>query len=439
MALDVARCLALLGMVATHVLADRDPAGELLFGQSIAGGRASALFAVLAGVTIALGTGRREPVRGRERAARSAGLSVRALLVAAIGLGLGEVESGLAVILTYYGVLFLLGLPFLGLRSRGLFTLAAVWVLVMPIVSHLVRPELPARGYANPTFGQLVDEPGRLLSELLLTGYYPVLPWLAYLFVGLAVGRLDLSRRRVQAVLAGVGVALAVGSTYLSRALTGLDRVREALLSRPPAPDADAAELLDRIRVGMYGTTPTGGAGEWLLVVAPHSATPFDLVQTIGSSLLVIGVALLVLGAVEAVDPRGRVGLAVLFGAGTMTLSLYSLHVLMRTRQVWPAESPDTFRLHVLVLLGIGAAYVALGQRGPAERLVGAVSSSVTRLVRGRRTSPSRQDPPSDPGPPSGPTSVATGPLDLGTGVHHHRDTSGGDSGEGVRVDDPEL
>ena len=39
--LDVARCLALLGMVATHVLDERTPGGDLTTAQWLAGGRAS--------------------------------------------------------------------------------------------------------------------------------------------------------------------------------------------------------------------------------------------------------------------------------------------------------------------------------------------------------------------------------------------------------------
>ena len=65
--LDVARCLALLGMVATHVLDERTPAGDLTTAQWLAGGRASALFAVLAG---------REPRADDPRAA--AGSAARA-------------------------------------------------------------------------------------------------------------------------------------------------------------------------------------------------------------------------------------------------------------------------------------------------------------------------------------------------------------------------
>ena len=77
--LDVARCLALLGMVATHVLDERTPAGDLTTAQWLAGGRASALFAVLAGVSLALMT--REPLRGRPLALRTLGIAVRALLI----------------------------------------------------------------------------------------------------------------------------------------------------------------------------------------------------------------------------------------------------------------------------------------------------------------------------------------------------------------------
>src|SRR5690349_16459553 len=94
--LDVARCLALLGMVATHVFDERGPDGGLTTGQWLAGGRASALFAVLAGVTLALMTGGRTPVVGRERLAATAAIAVRALLVAVLGMALALADSGIA-------------------------------------------------------------------------------------------------------------------------------------------------------------------------------------------------------------------------------------------------------------------------------------------------------------------------------------------------------
>lgn len=356
--LDVARCLALLGMVATHVLDERTPAGDLTTAQWLAGGRASALFAVLAGVSLALMT--REPLRGRPLALRTAGIAARALLIGLLGLLLGGLDTGIAVILTYYGVLFVLGLPFTFLGVRALLPLTVAWVALAPVVSHLVRPHLPERGFDSPTFEQLAD-PGQLLSELLLTGYYPVVPWLAYLLAGLVLGRLDLRDPALLAGLALGGLSVALLATQVSRTF------------------ADPARAADNA-TGMYGVTPPDGDWSWLLLVAPHSATPFDLAQTIGSAVLVIALCLLA----ERLLPRpANAALAVLFGAGTATLTLYSLHVVMRTEAVWPPEEPSTYVLHVVVLLAIGAALRLLRRRGPLE----AVASLPVRLARRSATS----------------------------------------------------
>lgn len=353
--LDVARCLALLGMVSTHVLSPVTPDGEISWTQDLAGGRASALFAVLAGVSLALLSGRRTPPTGRGRWVAVRALGVRALLIAALGLTLGMLDSGLAVILTYYGVMFLLALPFVGLGARSLALLAAGWLVLVPVLSHQVRPMLPEARGDNASWGQLAD-PVPMLWELLLTGYYPALPWLAYLFAGMALGRSDLARRAVQAGLLIGGVALAVAAT----------RVSDVLIA-----DRFSAQELHEAGFGMYGTTPAGGSADYLLLVAPHSSTPFDLAQTIGSSLAVIGGCLLLL---SLLPPPGARFVAVLFGAGTMTLSLYSLHVWMRTDGVWPPEEEWAMFWYVLILGVIGAVFAAARVRGPLEALIARIA-----------------------------------------------------------------
>ncbi|MFB9312533.1 heparan-alpha-glucosaminide N-acetyltransferase domain-containing protein [Nocardioides plantarum] len=356
--LDVARCLALLGMMATHVLDGRTPAGEITTSHWLAGGRASALFAVLAGVALALVSGRRTPVRGQVRVRVSLAIAVRSLAIAVLGLALGRLETGIAVILTYYAVLFVLGLPFLGLTWRPLLALAAGWAVAAPVASRLLVPHLPVRQFASPGFDQ-VETPWPLLSELLFTGYYPAVPWLTYLLLGLAIGRLDLRSRRVAAVLAAAGLAVAVAAVLVSDALTrSRFTVRE----------------LDEMAGGMYGQTPTEGPGSgwrWLTVVAPHSSTPFDLAQTAGSAALVIGLCLLVVDWLGDLSDHAERAVQVAFGAGAMTLTLYTLHVVMRTERVWPDEVPSSYVWHVVVVLWIGSVYAALRRRGPLERLVG--------------------------------------------------------------------
>ena len=368
--LDVARALALVGMMATHILPGVEN-GEVTFSHQLASGRASALFAVLAGVSIALMSGRQAPQRGRTRTATAAGLAVRALLIAVIGLLLGELDSGIAVILTYYGLLFLLAIPFLGLRARSLAVLSGVWLVAAPVTSHLLRPHLPPATYDNPTFGSLGD-PWQLLTELTFTGYYPVVPWLAYLLAGMALGRLDLARWSTTVRVGVVGAVAAVTAWVVSAALLEDPGVRSTLTDTFTGPGWQGSidATLDH---GLYGTTPTG-SWWWLTVDSPHTATPFDLAHTIGTSLLVIALCV----AVGRVAPTV---LAVLFGAGAMTLTLYSAHVALRSEGWWDADTLGTYLGQVAAVLLVGAAYRLARRRGPLEAAVSEAQAAVRRAA----------------------------------------------------------
>lgn len=380
---DAARYLALVGMISTHLL-EADEDGRLTGIQWLATGRSSALFAFLAGVSIALATRPGRAGAATSVRSRSAGLVVRGLLVAALGLALGQLDTGLAVILTYYGVLFVLAVPFVGLRARTLWTLAAVWVVAAPVVSQLLRPHLPRRGFATPDVSQLA-EPLQLLSELTFTGYYPAVPWLAYLFAGMALARLDLRSTSVLTLVTGGGLLLSVGATVVSETLLRRPAVIDPLLASLGA--ANVQDLRMVIDQGMYGSTPEDGPWQWLLVVAPHSTTPFDLAQTIGSSLAVTGACLLVLHLLPAVASRV---VAVVMGAGAMTLTLYCLHAVMRTPQVWPSEEPGSFWIHVAIVTAIGAVFALLGRRGPLETLVSTCSRAAALAVSPRRSEADR-------------------------------------------------
>jgi hypothetical protein len=372
--LDVARCLALVGMIATHTL----PAvrgGEVTLVQQVAGGRSSALFAVLAGASLSLMSGRTAPVTGQRRVAVSAALAVRALLIALVGLLLGELDSGIAVILTYYGLLFLLGIPFLGLRARALAVLSGVWLVVAPVLCQLIRPELPPRSYDSPSLASFA-EPLHLLSELAFTGYYPVVPWLAYLLAGMAVGRLDLSRWRAVAAVLLTGLVAAGVSWWLSSALLAGPGVLGTLRRTYDGVDLGIG-LQQTLQHGLYGTTPTG-SWWWLAVVAPHSATPFDLAHTIGSALVVVAACVVLGRLLPSLS-------AVVFGAGAMTLTLYTVHVCLRTPGLWHDDGLTTFLAHVGLVIVLGAAFRLGGQRGPLEATVGLFSDGTKAALGGGR------------------------------------------------------
>ena len=408
--IDVARALALFGMMSTHLLADSVDGRTVTWWQQLSGGRAAALFALLAGVSLALVTERAanapaspDPVREPDvvprrtalKAAR-AGVVVRAFVIGVLGLLLGQLDTGIAVILTYYAVLFLLGLPFLGLSWRVLAALAAGWAVVAPVVSHLVRQLLPERLGASPSLDFLVLQPFRLLSELLFTGYYPAVPWLAYLLAGLAIGRLPLHRIRVALTVAVVGAVMALtawGSSWLIlHRGGGLEHLRATAPETSPFDFMSVGQALVR---GTFGTTPTT-SWWWLTTAAPHSSTPFDLFQTIGSAMLVLGLCLLASHAA----PKA---LGILFAAGTMTLTLYSLHLIALSLELGPPrDTAALFAWHVTGAVVFGMVWASTVGRGPLEALVRSWSSTARATVLTLTGPPATPGRPGSPGRPPG-------------------------------------
>ncbi|MEB4613701.1 heparan-alpha-glucosaminide N-acetyltransferase domain-containing protein, partial [Leucobacter sp. M11] len=121
MGIDVARGLAVFGMIGVHAgIAVTFDATNPLTWTALVEGRSSILFALVAGISVAFATGMRTRPQGE--ALRSARLRMagRALAVLAIGLALELLGSSISVILPIYGLLFLILIPFLGLRRRTL-------------------------------------------------------------------------------------------------------------------------------------------------------------------------------------------------------------------------------------------------------------------------------------------------------------------------------
>ena len=337
--IDAARGLALLGMIAVHTLPMSEN-GELTTVGLLAGGTSAALFGLLVGVSVALLTGRRRVAVGAGSFGTHAlRLAVRGLAVGVLGLALGEAALGdVDIILTYYGVLFLLAIPLILLPTRALFALGAVLAVVAPITSHLVRAGMPPAELIDPSFTALVTDPAGLLTTLFLTGAYPIWPWLTYLCVGMAVGRCSLATTRTAAVLAACGVALVAAAAAVSHlALVtagGLGRI----LADPGLP---AEELQAALTEGPNGVTPAT-TWWWLAVDTAHSSTPLDLARTVGTSLAVLGAMLLARpgprpGRLVLVGPDRRRG-AVPAGGGRLD-DADLLHPPRRRRRDSPREA----------------------------------------------------------------------------------------------------
>ncbi|MEZ0165827.1 heparan-alpha-glucosaminide N-acetyltransferase domain-containing protein [Kineococcus sp. LSe6-4] len=213
--LDLARGLAVLGMFAAHTAMPPDlTLADPTTWAGVVNGRSAILFATLAGVSLALMSGRTTPPRGAGLATARRRVLVRAACLLVLGGLVQFLVTGVAVILEFYALLLAASVVVLHWRARRLFLLAAgLAVLTPPVRAALVGLE---------SAGLLGS--GGVLGQLTVSGTYPALVWSAFVVAGLGVGRLDLTRARVGAGLAVSGVLLAVagyGGSWLIAPVAG--------------------------------------------------------------------------------------------------------------------------------------------------------------------------------------------------------------------------
>ncbi|GAA1947401.1 heparan-alpha-glucosaminide N-acetyltransferase domain-containing protein [Amycolatopsis minnesotensis] len=380
-AIDATRGIALLGMIAVHSLYESTANGSPTWTFAVFGGRAAAGFAVLAGVGIAFMTGRAR-VKRCDALPTASMLAVRALAVTAIGLALGYADASFgAVILPYYGVMFLLAVPLVFLPTPVVAALGAAIAVGMPALSHVWLAHLPVANLDNPTVSDLVHQPLTLLTELSVNGEYPALPWMAYLCAGIVVGRLSLRSVKVAAAMLTAGVTMAVGSSVVSSLLLtrfgGLTHIWTAM----PGSILTSAETAEMLALGGDGTVPVS-TWWWLAVDAPHTSTPVDLIGTTGTAIGVLGL-LLLLGHLTGKWAR-RVLTAVLSplaAAGSMTLTLYVAHIVFINSDYDQYDATTGYLLQLVAALLIGLAWRATAGRGPLEALVTALATRAKRLA----------------------------------------------------------
>ncbi|WXF90325.1 heparan-alpha-glucosaminide N-acetyltransferase domain-containing protein [Curtobacterium flaccumfaciens pv. flaccumfaciens] len=279
---DVARAVALLGMMAAHIggIAEQLDWTDPATWTAVAHGRPSTLFAVLAGVSIGLTSGRTDPpgppTIGRIRAR----LAIRAVVVVVIGFALMALDTPVYVILPTYGVLFLLVVPVLRVRPAALLGIAALCAVLSPLASLTIAPAYADAGMIGVQLGLV----------------YPVVTFLAYVLVGLAVARAGLEERGRQVLLLASG-ALVAATAYVAGSVLA------------PLPD-DAALAFPGVPSAGEASTPGQALAQLFLSPRDHSSSVVDVVGTAGVAVAVIALCLLVF------DGRGRVAERIAFPPG---------------------------------------------------------------------------------------------------------------------------
>ncbi|MFE0454185.1 DUF418 domain-containing protein [Streptomyces sp. NPDC058914] len=364
--LDLARGLAVLGMFAAHVGPEPSAAGPLGWFLEVARGRSAALFALLAGFTLVLLTGRPQPWTGRAGRQAVGRVLVRAAVLIALGYALTALDTPVDVILSFYGLLFVLALPLYRLRAGALAAIAATTAIVMSVVVYLLRAALERGSWsgtviAHDPLARITGTDG--IVELGVTGAYPVLTWLPFILAGMAVAKLDLARPGVLARIAGCGAVLAVigygGSWLALRLVPGAQAAVSAAAEGAPAASAWWSDAV--------GDEPMPGRPAWLLVAAPHSQTAWSIVGNTGVALAVLALCLIATTS----SRRVRWLLAPVIAVGSVSLTAYVGHIIA-IRALGTDDMPDSAALPVFLGFAVTAMVLAvvwtrLFRRGPLE------------------------------------------------------------------------
>ncbi|ADD42350.1 heparan-alpha-glucosaminide N-acetyltransferase domain-containing protein [Stackebrandtia nassauensis] len=335
--LDLARALAIFGMFYAHVgpmQEFKNPVVNTI--MQIPHGRASALFAVLAGLSLVLLAGGRRPLPALERRQRIVKIVIRALLLIALGTALTLWLHTDIVILAFYGLFFLLALPFVRCGVKTLAVLSAAFAVVGSVVFYWIAMAQPSFVTALNAHDPITRMGADGLGRLLFTGLYPAVPWLAYIFAGMAIAKLDLSAKRVRIGMASVGAGLGLAGYGLSWVLQKVLFAGGGMGGGSGSSGSSTASTSTASgSSGMSGSSGTwsdsmSGFDPWssdmlqfLLSASPHSGTAFELLGNIGIAMLVIT------GSVVLLDRSALAQklLAPVTAAGAMSLTLYVAHL----------------------------------------------------------------------------------------------------------------
>ncbi len=329
--LDLARAAALIGMLAAHV-GDSGRRGDEANGWGwlwVADGRSSAVFAVLAGVTVSL-IARTDAVGGGHAAAR---VAARGVILIGAGFVLEGLGAPVAVILTNLGVMLVVVTPAMGWTAQALFAAGG---------SVLVGGALLYQAVA-------LGADGIPVVDTLTSRYYPVIVWAGYVLVGMGIGRLSLREAVTARTLAWAGAVTAVVG-YGSGALAG---------SSPPWEEP---------------------SGPWWASLEAHGTSPAEMVGNTGVAILVIGVCLLVARPTPLYFPA--------LAFGSMSLSVYAAQIvviaIVGDAIVWQ-PSNVSFVAVTLALMTAATVWRAAMGAGPLERLATHVSSGTANVLAPRR------------------------------------------------------
>lgn len=189
--IDVARAIAIIGMIIVNfkVVLSHSENSLLSSILSVLDGKAAATFVVLAGVGIALMSNTAIQNNHKEKLQKAKkGILKRAIFLFLIGLTYLSIWP--ADILHFYGIYMLGTLFLLSASPKTIFRSAIALILLYPL-SMTFFPYDQNWNFTTLEYHNFWTTKGFIIN-LFYNGFHPVLPWMAFMWIGLWFGKKDL-------------------------------------------------------------------------------------------------------------------------------------------------------------------------------------------------------------------------------------------------------
>ncbi|USR79498.1 DUF418 domain-containing protein [Arcanobacterium pinnipediorum] len=354
--LDLARGLAILGMFWAHMIFIADGDTPLGLFARIPHGRSAILFALLAGVSVALMTGRQNPYAGSRMLEARMRIVGRAVVLFLLAGALSMLGTPVILILGFYGFWLILVLPFTQLRVRTLVWLAGVGAFLGPLLIIATKSAFAALGLLDP------GDPNSIIYDVFVSGTYPGLQYFVFVVAGLAIGRSNISNVMFQVRLLAGGLVLAIGGYGLAYLAT--DGKNTWPYNFPWDP------FITAINQNISADTSIETLG-WIFPTFEEFATAEahsgSVLETLGSG----GFAIAILGGCLLIGAAARHVLYPLAALGSMPLTAYCGHIVaLYFFPDWvgsPELGPGV--TVVVVSLVVASVWKVFFRRGPLEWL----------------------------------------------------------------------
>jgi uncharacterized protein len=306
---DLARAGAFFGMLVVNfsVLmgSGSNTANWLDWVTGIIRGRAAATFVVLAGAGLSLLT--KSVFLSKdivEINGKRSTLLKRSLFLLVVGL-FNFVISPISDILHFYAFYIALGACLLTVSNLSLWLLTAVTITCRPLVfiAFGFVKSWDLHTFAGAGFWNLTG----IIGHIFFNGCFPVIPWMAFITVGMWLGRQDWSGRffRRKILLAGIGAV-----TF--------------------------AESLSRLGIYLSSSAQPGNGLEKLLPffqIVSWDPMPLFMISAMGTALMAIALIM------QLADKYGKSRWVLPFvSVGQTTLTLYVTHIILGSMLLWLIE-----------------------------------------------------------------------------------------------------